>query len=52
MTKPNGYWNNYEHCYEEAKKYKTKKQFQMGNSSAYTSAWKHGWLDEFFPKNK
>lgn len=47
-----GYWQNYDNCLEESKKYKTRKQFEKGNSSAYTSAWKHGWLDEFFPKNK
>ena len=47
-----GFWQIHDNCLEEAKKYKTRKQFQIGNSSAYTSAIKHGWLDEFFPKTK
>jgi hypothetical protein len=41
-----GYWT-YERCYEEAKKYKTRKQFQVGNKSAYGKALKEKWLDEY-----
>ena len=43
---PAGYWN-YDHCFEEAKKYKTRKQFCKGNHSAYDSALKHKWLDDY-----
>jgi hypothetical protein len=48
--KPKGYWKNYEHCKEEAKKYKTKNQFKKGNESAYQATRINGWIDEFFPK--
>ncbi len=50
QTKPSKYWNSYEHCYEEAKKYRNRRGFMRGCSGAYVSALKHGWLDEFFPK--
>lgn len=42
----------YETTKKEASKYKSKSEFRKNNGSAYTSAWKHGWLDEFFPKSK
>ena len=41
-----GYWN-YDRCFEEAKKYKTRKELQVGNASAYDSALRHGWLDDY-----
>lgn len=41
------YWNDYNHCFEEAKKYKTRKELQVGNGSAYDSALRHGWLDDY-----
>ena len=41
-----GYWT-YERCYEEAKKYKTRKQFQVGSGSAYDKALKENWLDDY-----
>ena len=47
QSKPVGYWNNYEHCYEEAKKYKNRKQFQVGCVSGYNNALKNGWLDDY-----
>ena len=47
QTKPAGYWNNYEHCYEEAKKYKSRRAFLRGCSSAYKKALKNGWLDDY-----
>lgn len=48
-TKPNGYWNNYERCYEEAKKYKSRKEFQYakGASRAYKYSVLNGWIDSF-----
>lgn len=48
--KPAGYWRNYDNCYNEAKKYKTTKEFCIKAGGAYVSARVNGWLDEFFPK--
>ncbi len=42
--RPNGYWNNYENCFEEASKYDSRAAFQRGCMSAYTAARKNGWL--------
>ena len=47
-----GFWQDHDNCLNESRKYKTRKEFERENSSAYTSAWKHKWLDEFFPKTK
>ena len=44
--KPKGYWT-YERCYEEAKKYKTRKSFQIGCGSAYSNSLKNGWLRDY-----
>jgi len=41
-----GYWT-YERCYEQAQKYKTRKQFQSGSGSAYDKALKERWLDDY-----
>jgi hypothetical protein len=46
-SKPVGYWDNYDHCYEEAKKYKNRKGFQRASMAAYMKALKHGWLDDY-----
>lgn len=45
--KPKGYWQNYENCYNEAKKYKTIKEFNIKSSGAYASARKNGWFDDY-----
>ena len=37
----------YETCYEEAKKYNTIWEFGKANNSAYTIAWRNGWLDDY-----
>ena len=37
----------YEKCQEEARKYRTKTEFQKGNSSAYRNARINGFLDSF-----
>ena len=50
LCKPNGFWN-YDNCKEEAKKYKTRNEFQKGSSGAYNVARKNKWLDDFYPKN-
>lgn len=39
-------WNR-ETCFEEAKKYQTRKQFQTGSVGAYTRALKQGWMDDY-----
>ena len=44
---PAGYWDNYEHCYGEAKKYKNRRRFQKGCMGAYSKALKNGWLDDY-----
>ena len=45
--KPRGYWDVYENCYNEAKKFSTRIDFSLANSSCYHSCSKHGWLDTF-----
>ena len=47
MSKPNGYWNNYEHCYEEAKKYKSRGEFSDKSPSAWRRAKKNGWIEDY-----
>ena len=47
QRKPNGYWNNFDNCYEEAKKYKNRKGFQKGCVSGYNYALYNGWLDDY-----
>jgi len=44
---PNGYWDSYEHCFEEAKKYQSRNEFHNKKKWAYNSARKHGWLDDY-----
>ena len=44
--KPNGYWNR-ETCLEEAKKYKSKAEFQQKCGSAYVTATKNGWINDY-----
>ena len=39
-------WNK-ETCYDEAKKYKTKRDFHKGSPGAYTAALNNGWLSEY-----
>ena len=46
MDKPRGYWTE-ERCLEEAKKYKTKKDFRVGSYSAYIISCRNRWLDEY-----
>ena len=51
---PNGYWQNKENVINEAKKYKTRSEFQKNNVGAYESARKNKWFDEmnWFKKPK
>ena len=41
-----GKWNK-KTCYQEAKKYKSRSEFEKGNASAYMRARKEGWLDNY-----
>ncbi len=45
--KPVGYWNNYHHCYEEARKYKTCMEFKKACGTAYKVACKNKWLQDY-----
>ena len=47
QRKPNGYWGSYEHCYEEAQKYKSRNEFHNKSKWAYNSARRHGWLEDY-----
>lgn len=38
---------NYEACYEEAKKYKSRVELLKKNYSCYRNAWKYHWLDDY-----
>ena len=44
---PNGYWDDYNNCYHEAEKYDSRISFSKGNKTAYRSASKHKWLDDY-----
>lgn len=46
MRKPNGYWN-YDTCFDEAKKCKSKKEFERSCSSGYQVSRKNGWLKDY-----
>lgn len=45
---PKGYWKNRENMMAEAKKYKTKEEFQKGNLTAFLAAHKYGYIDEMW----
>ena len=48
-----GTWQNYENCFEEAKKYKTMTDFMRKSSGAYASALEKGWTKDYtWLKNK
>ena len=44
--KTNGYWD-YDKCFNEAIKYSSRREFKEENDSAYRSAIKNGWIDEY-----
>ena len=52
--KKRGIWQNYDNCYNAAKEYSTLTEFSKGNSGAYQSSYKHGWLKDYiwFKKDK
>ena len=37
-------------CKIEALNHRNRSQFKLNSKGAYTSSYRHGWLDEFFPK--
>lgn len=43
---PKGYWKNKENIMSEAKKYKTKEEFQRANLTAFLAAYRYGYMDE------
>ena len=43
---PKGYWKNRKNMINEAKKYKTKEEFQKENLSAFLAAYRYGYIDE------
>lgn len=46
--KPNGYWkNSYDHCYEAAKKFHSRSEFQKKNCGAYEASKANGWIESF-----
>ena len=47
-TKPNGYWNNYDNCFNEAKKYTTLKDFRTNSPGAHGSSVRNGWINDFY----
>ncbi len=44
---PNGYWDDYNNCFKEAEKYESRISFCKGNKTAYLSARKYKWLDDY-----
>ena len=44
--KPAGYWTR-ERCYDEAKKYRTNKEFRKDNNSAYAISVRNGWIVDY-----
>jgi hypothetical protein len=46
ILKPKGYWNSKKNVLAEAKKYKTKTEWQIKSGSSYITACKNGWIDE------
>ncbi len=47
-SKPSGYWNNYENCYNEAKKYKSRGEFSDKSPTAWKYAKKNGWIEDYY----
>lgn len=46
--KPIGYWNNYEHCKEEASKYSNISDFEKNCVAGVKYSRENGWLTDFF----
>lgn len=46
LTRPPGYWNNFERCLESARKYKSRLEWRKNESGAYYAAQNNGWFSE------
>ena len=44
-----GIWDDKEKCKMEASKYNGREAFRIGSSTAFKTAWRNGWIDEWFP---
>ena len=44
---PHGYWNSYDRCFDEAKKYVNMHDFREQSNAAYMSAKRHKWLNDY-----
>ena len=44
-----GEWDDYDKCKKEAEKYKGRDAFRIGSSTAFKTAWRNGWIEEWFP---
>lgn len=42
-----GYWDNYKNCYNEAKKYQSRSEFQRACQGAYDKARINKWIDDY-----
>lgn len=51
MRKLPGYWT-YEHCYEEAMKYNSRKEFSDKCNRAYLVSLQNGWINDYTWFNK
>jgi hypothetical protein len=45
---PKNYWKKRENIMKEARKYKTKDEFQKNNLTAFLAAYKYGYIDEMY----
>lgn len=45
--KPNGYWDNYENCYNAALECKSRSEYNKKYNRAYTVSNANGWIDDF-----
>lgn len=45
MKHPKNYWKDKGNIMAEARKYKTKEEFQKGNLSAFLAAYRYGYMD-------
>ena len=47
--KPSGYWDNFENCKNECKKYQYLKYLKINSPGCYYSLIRNKWKDEFYP---
>lgn len=46
IKKPLGWWNDKNHCIEEAQKYKSRIEFRRKSKGCYEACRKYKWLDD------